>query len=155
MNLDRLQGAFGVGTLLVVALAMVGCTPGPEFEVRIKAYTCKSPAGYTATGACAEPEKFVGINYVRLNKQSETAVMKMRFVEPDRAPAIVTLNGCAISDAQNWSCNDAAIPCATEHKVARGAYTVSLDCTTLARHTVFVRGTTTSGVAMQVQKLLD
>ena len=154
MNLDRSHGAFDLGMLLITALVVVGCTPGPEFEVRIRAYTCELPAGYTDTGACAELEKFVGINYARLDKQRGTAVMTMRFVEPDRAPAVVTLKGCTIDDAENWSCNDSAVPCATEHKVAHGAYTVSLDCSS-ARHTVFVRGTTTSGVVMQLQKLID
>jgi len=154
MNLDRSRGAFDLGTLLVMALVVVGCTPDPEFEVRIRAYTCELPAGYTDAGACAEPEKFVGINYARLNKQNETAVMTMRFVEPDRAPVVVTLKGCTIDDAENWSCNDSAVPCATEHKVAHGAYTVSLECSS-ARPKVFVRGTTTSGVVMRIQKLID
>ena len=74
MNLDRSRGAFDLGVLLVMALAVVACTPGPEFEVRINAYTCELPAGYTGAGACAEPEKFVGINYARLDKQNKTAV---------------------------------------------------------------------------------
>jgi len=137
-----------------MALVAVGCAPDPEYEVRIRAYTCELPAGYTDAGACAEPERFVGINYARLDRQKETAVMTMRFVEPDRAPAVVTLKGCTIDDAENWSCNDSAVPCATEHKVAHGAYTVSLDCSS-TRRKVFVRGTTTSGVVMLIQKLID